>query len=554
MFEGKLLSRITEIGRINMSSKLIKGTAVLTIALFISKALGLLYLIPLYAIVGKGSMGLYQYAYIPYNIALSIAISGAPLAVSRFVAKHNALGDYATGRKLMKSGMLIMAITGVVSFLALYFLAEPIAHLVIKEDDEVYTIEQIAGVIRWVSFALLVVPLMSIIRGFLQGYNKMDPTAVSQLLEQVVRIIAVLIGAVIVVNVMNESPEKAINFAVFAAFIGSIAGLAVLFMYWRKYKSEFDHLLDNSVAPEIATVSLGQCTRRLDTYLPFVLVGVINPLYQFVDMITFNGAMDSIGLKDVSHDYLAMLNLLTHKFVMIPVMVAAGFSMALIPVLTNYYTKKDQKGIIRSLDQTYQIMMYITIPLVIGLVVLANEFYTLLYEQDDMGAQILAHYAPVAILFGLFTVSAAMLQGINHHKWIVLNSLLGLLIKLAINIPLIKLFETDGAIIATTIGYTVAVGLNIAVITRVLHYRSKMVFRRLILICMLNLVMFVAVFFVLKGLTAFSVVDGKLHALLYILICAFVGGVIYAYLSLKTGLAQKLFGERLTRFTEKLGF
>ena len=103
-----------------MSSKLVKGTAILTIGLFLSKALGLLYLIPLYAIVGKESMGLYQYAYIPYNIALSIAISGAPLAVSRFVARYNAVGDYATGRKLMKSGMLVMTISGILAFLTLF--------------------------------------------------------------------------------------------------------------------------------------------------------------------------------------------------------------------------------------------------------------------------------------------------------------------------------------------------------------------------------------------------------------------------------------------------
>lgn len=227
--------------------------------------------------------------------------------------------------------------------------------------------------------------------------------------------------------------------------------------------------------------------------------------------------------------------------------------MALIPVLTTYFTKNDQKGITRSLDQTYQIMMYLTAPIVIGLIVLADEFYQLLYEKNAIGAEILASYAPVAILFGLFSVSAAILQGIDRHKWIVFNSLTGLLIKLAINIPLIKLVETNGAILATSIGYTVAVGLNIAVITRVLHYKSKVVFRRLVLIGIFNFIMFVVVFFVLKGLTALSPVDGKMHALLYILICAFVGAVVYGYLSLKTGLAKKLFGERLTRFTDKLG-
>ncbi len=74
----------------------------------------------------------------PYNIALAIAISGAPLAISKYVSKYNALGDYATGRKLLKSGMLVMAITGIVSFITLYLLAEPIAKLVRSSDEQIF--------------------------------------------------------------------------------------------------------------------------------------------------------------------------------------------------------------------------------------------------------------------------------------------------------------------------------------------------------------------------------------------------------------------------------
>lgn len=132
-----------------MSSKLVKGTAILTIGLFLSKALGLLYLIPFYAIVGEENIGLYQYGYIPYNLALSIAIAGAPLAISKYVAKQNALGDYATGRKILKSSMGIMALTGVAAFLTLYFLAEPLANLVRKDDEQVFSVKEIADVIRW---------------------------------------------------------------------------------------------------------------------------------------------------------------------------------------------------------------------------------------------------------------------------------------------------------------------------------------------------------------------------------------------------------------------
>ena len=173
----------------------------------------------------------------------------------------------------MKSGMYVMAFTGVLSFLALYFLAEPIAHLVIADKEQIFSIADITSVIRWVSFALLVVPIMSIVRGFFQGYQKMMPSSVSQLIEQIVRIIAVLTGAYIVVNYMHESTEKAINFAVFAAFIGSIAGLVVLFWFWRKYKPELDYLLENSTAPS-SDVSFKSMYIEVFSYvLPFVLVG-----------------------------------------------------------------------------------------------------------------------------------------------------------------------------------------------------------------------------------------------------------------------------------------
>lgn len=227
--------------------------------------------------------------------------------------------------------------------------------------------------------------------------------------------------------------------------------------------------------------------------------------------------------------------------------------MALIPVITSYYAKRDQNGITRSLDQTYQIMLFLTIPIVIGLMVLSNEFYHFLYQESEVGAAVLMSYAPVAVLFGLYTVTAAILQGIDRHKWIVFTSLLGLLFKLALNIPLIKEFQTNGAILATAIGYTIAVGVNILIISKTLGYRSKMVFRRLILIVILNAIMLVAVFATIKGLTAISPAGGKMHAFLYILICTIVGGAIYGYLSFKVGLAQKLFGDRLTRLANKLG-
>lgn len=535
-----------------MASNLVKGTAILTIGLFLSKALGLLYIIPFYAMVGDENVVLYQYAYIPYNLALAVAVSGAPLAISKFVSKYNALGDYATGRKLMKSGMLLMTCTGFVMFLVLYALAEPIAGLVIKDDEQVFTIGDIASVIRWVSFAVIAVPLLSISRGFMQGYQKFEPTSVSQLIEQIIRIAVVLTGTFIVINLLGMSPKTAVNFAVFAAFIGAVAGLWSLYYYWKKYRDEFNYLLTNS--PPAKPLPLKQIYKEILTYaLPFVLVGTINPLYQFVDMVTFNDAMKSIGLSAISDQLLGKLNLLTHKIVMIPVMVATGFSMALISIITGYYAKNDQQGITRSLDQTYQIMLFLTIPMVTGLIVLKNEVYQFLYVYDITGADILAAYAPVAILFAMFTVTAAILQGIDYHKWIVFSSLLGLLIKMLINIPLIKMFETYGAITATAIGYATAVGINLFVIKKVLNYKSQMVIRRVILILIFNAIMFAGVWLTNRGLNAIHVPSGRWQALLYVLIGTGVGAGIYGFLSFKTGLAQRLFGDRLAKIARRFG-
>ncbi|WP_427108496.1 putative polysaccharide biosynthesis protein [Lysinibacillus xylanilyticus] len=535
-------------------SNLMKGTAILTMGMFLSKVLGLIYIFPFYAIVGEENVALYQYAYIPYSIMLAVAISGAPIAVSKFVSKYNAMGDYQSGRKLMKSGILIMMCTGLAAFIFLFALATPIAGLVIKSDDQAFTIEQIASVIRWVSFALIVVPFMSLWRGFFQGYDKMEPTAISQLVEQIVRIVVLLGGSFLVVVVFNGKPETAVSFAVFAAFIGAIGGLLVLYYYWKKYQPEFDLLRSQSVTS--TQLPMSNIYKEVITYsIPMVFVGVANPLFQLVDMLTFNGAMISIGLAEVTDKYLSMINFTTQKVVIIPVMLATGFSSALVPTITKYFTQGEYLSLRNAMDKTYQILIFITLPAVVGISLLANEIYFMLYTESEMGAMILAHYAPVAILFALFQVTAALLQGIDFQKWIVLSLLSGIFVKLAINIPLIRWLEADGAILATAIGYSVSIIINMLVLRKTLNYKSEMVIRRVMLISFLTAAMAVSVLIVHSLLELLmGPVSGKFSALVYSVICAGVGVAVYGYLSLRLGLAQKLLGERLTRITNKLGF
>lgn len=542
-----------------MAGNLLKGTMILTLGLVLSRILGVLYVIPFYQLIGEEYIVLYQYAYVPYTIMLAIAVSGVPVAVSKFVSKYNAMGDYATGRKLVKSSGLIMLVTGLIGFLILFFMAEPLAHVVMKDDVDPtkpmpFNVDDVATVIKYVSFAVLIVPAMSLVRGFYQGYQHMTPTAVSQLIEQIVRIAVLLVGAFVVVKLVGGTEKTAVSFAVFAAFIGAIASMGVLAWYWKKLKPEFDVMMTET-GNVTSEHSLKSIYKEMLIYtVPFALVGVINPLFQFIDMITFNNAMVSIGVDQAdSNTLLGMLNFSSHKLVMIPVMLAMGFSMTLIPLITTYYTKQDVSGLTRSLNQTFQVLMFLTLPAALGISVLAYEFYTVFYEASETGSSILAFYAPVAILFALYPVTTAILQGIDKQKLIILNLMIGILVKMILNTPLIKMFETNGAILATAIGYITAITLNFLVIRYFLAYQTKMLFRRLLLIAALTALMLVLAFISKELLENVLNPDSKLQSLVIIILSAGVGAAFYGFVSLKLGLAQKLFGERLTRITRKLG-
>ena len=218
--------------------KLFRGTFLLTAATFTTQLLGMLYLIPFYSIMGgEENLALYGYAYTPYTIMLSIAAAGVPGAVSKFVAKYNALGAYETSRKLYKSSLIVMMVTGILAFLALFFLAPYIAEAQSAaggSGDHRWSSDDIASVIRVVSFAVIVVPFMATWRGIFQGHESFGPTSASSVVEQILRIVVLLSGAYIVINVMGGSIKTANQIAVFAAFIGAIGATITLAIFWKK--------------------------------------------------------------------------------------------------------------------------------------------------------------------------------------------------------------------------------------------------------------------------------------------------------------------------------
>lgn len=534
-----------------MSSKLLKGTFILTLGTIISKVLGLFYVIPFYQIVGKEGTALYSFSYTPYTIFISIATAGVPLAVSKFISKYNAIEEYAVGRKLFKSGLVIMTASGVISFLILFFLAPAVAEMTLAGKDVEVSVQDVTTVIRAVSFALIIIPFMSLIRGFFQGHQSMGPTAVSQVVEQLVRILFVLAGAYVVLNVMEGSLTAAISVATFAAFIGGLGSLGVLFWYWYKRKPHLDKMLEEDKGT--VDISLKEIYKEIILYAaPFVFVGLANPLFQFIDQITFTRAMDAIGEAGNAVAAFSVLNFETHKLVIIPVSLATAFSLTLVPSVTKAFMEEDRADLNRQLNQTFQVLLFLTLPAVAGLSLLAEPVFTLFYEHKDLGTEVLRTYAPVAILFAYFSVTAAILQGINEQRFTILSLLTGLLVKLSLNIPLIKLFETQGAVFATALGYIAAILINLYVIKTYAKYPFKLVLRRGMLIVLFTACMYFAAGLVYQITTSFLSPASSVGAVIIVIICGAAGAGVYFYLSFRTKLIYLLFGSRVDRMLKKL--
>lgn len=539
-------------------SRLVKGTMILSIAIFLSKMLGLIFVIPFNALVGDKGGALYGYAYVPYTILLSIATLGVPLAVSKFVSKYNALGDYHTGRRLFRSGLVLMTLTGVLSFISLYFLAPHLAPYFIEKSDDGNTIQDVTLVMRMVSIALIIIPSMSLIRGYFQGFESMGPTAVSQLVEQIVRIGFILVGAYIVRTLLDGSVTYAVSVATFGAFVGGLASLAVLIIYWIKRKRHLDKQLSEST--KNYNIPLRAMYKELIAYaVPFVAVGLAMSLYQLVDQFTVNYYLVSyqhFKFSDAEAVF-ANLNFYVQKLIMIPVSLSTAIALTVVPMITRSFAENKPQALQRDITQSLQLVAFLTIPAALGLSILGYMLYGMLYGVGDtekllLGGHILRWYAPSSILFALFSVTAAILQGINKQKITVFSLGVGLLLKMILNPLCIRYFSTMGPIIATNIGYLASVLINLWTINVFTGYRYGFIAKRSLLITLFASIMIVIIQ-ILLWLTGGGVPTHYVQAVIYSFIGVIIGGGAFIILSLRSGLANQVFGDRLPFLKRRKG-
>ena len=171
------------------------GAAISVIGIVICKVIGLVYVIPFYAIIGTQGGALYSYAYSIYNVFLNLATSGIPVAMSKVVSEYNEMKFYNTKERVFKIGLKVISILCIISFLVLFIFAPTVANMIIGGVEGGNSTEDVAMVIRVISTAVLVVPFLSVSKGYLQGHKIMQVSSIADILEQLARVIVILAGS-----------------------------------------------------------------------------------------------------------------------------------------------------------------------------------------------------------------------------------------------------------------------------------------------------------------------------------------------------------------------
>lgn len=529
--------------------QMVRGTAWLTASNFLSRLLGAFYIIPWYAWMGthaEQANALFGMGYNIYAVFLLISTAGIPVAIAKQVSKYNALGQEETSYHLLRKILKLTSILGLI-FAAIMYLGSPLLAAWSGGGED------LVRVMKSLSWALLIFPSMSVLRGFFQGFNNLKPYAMSQIAEQIIRVIWMLLTAYIIMNIGSGDYVNAVVQSTFAAFIGMIASVLVLVVFlWREGKWQAIFAGNtNDVTVDTQALIL----ETIKEAIPFIITGAAIQLFQIVDQMSFINTMTSFtsySNKDLQILY-AFLSSNPNKITMILVSIATAIAGAGIPLLTENFVNKDKKAAAQLVVNNLQMLWMVLFPALVGSIILAEPIYTLFYGAPSNTALWLFVGALIQVIFlALYSLLAPMLQALFEPRKAILYFVYGLVVKIVLQIPLIYVFQAYGPLISTAIGLAVPIVLMYRRIHEVTGFNRQGLRRSTLLMTLLALIMGVVVAIAAYGLHFAISPTTRLGSVVYIALVGAIGVLVYGFLTLATHLLDKLIGTRAKTLRQKL--
>lgn len=536
-------------------SGFLEGTIIATLAIVITKIMGMLYVIPFYAMVGEQGSALYAYAYNIYIIFLDISSAGLPVAISKIIKEYNTLKMYDAKMRAYKIGTRIVTILSITIFLILFLFAPTIAKLILGDLSGGNTIEDVSFVIRAVSFAILVIPYLSVSKGFLQGHNVINVSSISQVIEQIARIAVLLGGSYLAIYVFHLSLRGTIGIAVFGACVGGCCAILYIFSKMKKNKKEFgfkeEYPKDKVTNKEIA--------KKIITYaIPFIIIAIAFSINNFADMVMILRTLEHMNIQTSTIEFATTaITTWSAKISMIVNSIALGMTTSLIPTIVGAYTLKDWKEVNNKVNKALQLILIICIPMCVGLSLLSKSVWSVFYGVSTIGPMIFSLHIFVSLFFNLYTITSSTLQALNKFKTVYKSTITGLVTNMALNIPMMCLFKYLGlapylgAIVATASGYIVAFTIALKELKKDHNLKYQDTLKTLGKIVIPTIAM-IGVVLILKAIIPINLYN-KPSCILYIAIISIIGAMVYLGISYKIGLLQHVFGKSyLKKIVKKL--
>lgn len=528
---------------------MVRGMAWLTAGNFISRLLGIIYVIPWFIWLGthkNEANALFNMGYQVYANFLLISTVGLPTAVAKQIAKYNVLAKEEVSYYLVREFFKLMLLLGVAFAGMMYLLSPTLASMSGAR-------EELTPVMYSLVPPIFIFPAMSIMRGFFQGHNDMKPYAISQIIEQIVRVIWILAGTYYVMKLGSGDYLEAVVQSTFGAFIGMIASVAYLIYALQKdgYISKIMKKPESAVSIDIKALVWETAKEAV----PIIILGSAFQIYQFIDQITFVNFMKFIT-DQTKEELLVLYSYMTSnpsKITMVIIGVTSSLGSVAIPMITESFVKKDIKGTSNLVTDNLQMLFIFVIPAIIGTVLLAEPLYVSFYGETE-GAAIGLFRANLLLIFlqGLYALFGVVIQAIFENRKAILYFFIGLAVKSILQIPFTYLFHAYGPLWATGVGLAVTIVLIYQRVEQVVPINKAAIKKDTITIGFVSLVMGLAVWVFEVVLNQLMPPVGRMASLVHLILAGSVGVLIYTYLTLKTRQLDKLIGARADGLRRKL--
>lgn len=533
-------------------SGITSGASWLTIGNVLSRVIGALYVIPWATWLGAEytqANVLYSAGYKPYSLMLAIATAGFPSSIAKQMAYYHSLKEYKTADKLFKNSIIIMLLTGVLSG-GLLFLIAPI----LAENTSTTNVEGATMVIRSLSPALLILPAMSLLRGYFQGFNDMKPTAISQIIEQFARVGYLLAATYAIMMIYSGEVTQAVVHSTFAAFIGALGALLYLiFEYIRRLpvakrliaKSANNVNLDFKESIKIMVVDS----------IPFILLGSGIIIAQLIDTYTFGQILESTSalLFTEIEELYGVLSLDVDKLVMIIISLAVALASSLVPVISKKFAQRNIAGTSELVEHITVLFSIVMIPAALGMASIANNIYYLFYPNgSEAGPGLLITASISSIVLGAYTVFSTILQSMNYRRLAVRFLLIGLVVKALLQFPFVALFEAHGALVSTAIGFLVSTVLMWIKLSRELDFNYRRLNSSIIKILIASALMTVSAAMWNQSLNLLFGPVGRGLTFLKIVIVIIMAVLVYGSILGITNMLSVLIGNRFKDIQDKM--